>query len=459
MEVADEITLRAVGRPVDRTVRLPGSKSLTNRALLVAALAGGTSPLEGVLLADDTRLMIEALRALGIGVQELASDPSGRREAAEVVVEGRGGYWPNAEADLFCGNAGTAMRFLTAACAIGHGEYRLDGVPRMRARPIGDLVDALRSLGAPIEYEEREGYCPLRVHARGLRGGTVRLESPPSSQFVSALLMAAPYAARDVMIDVAGALPSEPYVGITLRVMEAFGAAVVEERCSTAAPGCESSPAVLGCVPGGPRKFIVPARQTYRATRYRIEPDASAAAYFLAAAALTGGRVTVEELGAVSCQGDARFVEVLERMGCRVDRTQDATTVWGPADGRLRGIDVDLNAMPDTAPTLAVLAAFAEGPTRIRNVGNLRIKETDRLAALAAELRRMGVETTVHLDEIEIRPAGPPKSAVIETYDDHRMAMSFALAGLRVDGLVIRNPRCVSKTFPGFFELWAELGR
>ena len=450
MDVSDEITLRAVARPVDRTVRLPGSKSLTNRALLVAALAGGTSPLEGALLADDTRLMIEALRALGIGVREAASDPGGRREAAEVVVEGHGGYWPNAEADLFCGNAGTAMRFLTAACAIGRGEYRLDGVPRMRARPIGDLVEALRCLGALIECQEREGYCPLLVHACGLRGGTVRLESPPSSQFVSALLMAAPYAARDVMIDVAGALPSEPYVGITLRVMEAFGAAVVEERCSTAA---------LGCVPGGPWKFIVPARQTYRATRYRIEPDASAAAYFLAAAALTGGRVTVEGLGAASCQGDARFVEVLERMGCRVDRTEDATTVWGPADGRLRGIDVDLNAMPDTAPTLAVLAAFAEGPTRIRNVGNLRIKETDRLAALAAELGRMGVETAVHDDGIEIRPAGPPKSAVIETYDDHRMAMSFALAGLRVDGLVIRNPRCVSKTFPGFFELWAGLGR
>lgn len=429
MDAREQITLRPICGRIDRTVRLPGSKSLTNRALLVAALASGRSQIDGLLLADDTQLMLDAIRSLGIGI-EVDED---RRRA---VVHGCGGYWPHGDADIFCGNAGTVIRFLTAACCIGRGNYRLDGVGRMRVRPIGDLVNALRDLGAMIGYEDKEGYCPLTVHARGLRGGTVRFESPPSSQFVSALLMAAPRAARDVLIDVGGPLPSAPYVGMTLGVMEAFGVSAVEDRMC---------------------KFIVPCGQTYRATDYEIEPDASTASYFFAAAAISGGRVTVDRLGRRSCQGDVGFVNVLEEMGCRIEQTEQSTTVWGPAGGTLRGVEVDLNDMPDVAQTLAVLAAFAEGPTRIRNVANLRFKETDRLDALATELGRLGVETKVHEDGITVRPGKPPMAAAVNTYEDHRMAMSFALAGLRLDGVVIRHPDCVSKTFPGFFELWSEL--
>jgi 3-phosphoshikimate 1-carboxyvinyltransferase len=424
-----EIILRPISQPIDRTVRLPGSKSLSNRALLIAAVAQGASKISGLLLADDTHLMLDALRSLGIAIRT----DEDRRQA---VVQGRGGGWPNAEADIFCGNAGTVMRFLTAACCIGHGDYRLDGVARMRARPIGGLVDALRDLGAMVGYEENDGCCPLTIRARGLRGGTVRLDSPLSSQFVSALLMVAPRAARDVMIDIAGPLPSRPFVDMTLGVMDAFGVSVVEDRA---------------------RKFIIPCGQMYRPIDYEVEPDATAASYFFAAAAMTGGRLTVEGLGLQSRQGDAAFVEVLKKMGCRVERTEQATTVWGPP-GRLCGVDVDLNDMPDVAQTLAVLAAFAHGPTHIRNVANLRIKETDRLDALATQLGRLGVETEVREDSITIRPDTPPVAAAIDTYDDHRMAMSFALAGLRLHGVRIRHPDCVAKTFPAFFDLWSELG-
>jgi 3-phosphoshikimate 1-carboxyvinyltransferase len=424
-----EIALQRPSRPVDQTVRVPGSKSLTNRALVLAALADGKSQLDGVLLADDTQLMLDALEVLGLA-------PHLDAQRGRITIQGCGGRWPNLEGNIFCGNAGTVMRFLTAACCVGYGDFRLDGVPRMRSRPIGDLVDALRDLGALISYEADEGFCPLNLRARGLRGGTVQLARPPSSQFLSAVLMAAPRAAMDVLIDVAGPLPSEPFARMTLRIMEQFGVAVVEDRM---------------------RKFIVPAPQGYVPTHYEVEPDATAASYFFAAAAITGGRITVEGLGSETCQGDWRFVDLLEQMGCLVERLPRSTTVRGPADGRLRGIDVDLNAMPDVAQTLAVLAAFAEGPTRIRNVANLRIKETDRLAALATELGRLGVETDATADSIAIRPEDPPAAAAVETYGDHRMAMSFALAGLRLDGMTIRDPDCVSKTFPDFWQVWATL--
>ncbi len=424
-----EITLRPISHPIDYTARLPGSKSLSNRALLVAALADGVSHIEGLLLAEDSRLMVDALRSLGISVRV-------DEDKRLAVVHGRGGYWPNSEADIHCGNAGTVIRFLTAACCIGHGDYRLDGVERMRARPIGQLVDALRDLGAMIGYECKQGYCPLTLRARGLRGGTVRFDSPPSSQFLSALLIAAPRAASDVMIDLAGPLPSKPFVRMTIGVMEAFGASVLEDRMT---------------------KFIVPCGQTYRPLDYQVEPDATAASYFFAAAALTGGRVVVDGLGSESCQGDAAFVDVLRDMGCRVERTENTTTVCGPPAGALRGIDVDLNDMPDVAQTLAVLAAFADGPTHIRNVANLRVKETDRLEALAMELGRLGIKTDVREDGITVRPGKARVTGPIETYGDHRMAMSFALAGLRLDGVTILDPDCVSKTFPDFFDAWARL--
>lgn len=425
-----EIMIRPLSKPVDRSVQLPGSKSLTNRVVLMAALAQGRSELDGVLLAEDTELMADALAALGVPVLV-------NRKTRRAIVDGCGGHWPNMEATLECGNAGTVIRFLTAACAAGHGDYVLDGSSRMRQRPIGALVDALRDLGAQIGYGDREGYCPLTVRARGLRGGGVVFDRPVSSQYLSALLMAAPLATDDVMIAIEGALPSDPYVRMTLSVMESFGVSAVEDQM---------------------RRFIVPAPQMYSPSPYKIEPDASAASYFFAAAALTGGRMTVEGLGSDSVQGDIGFVKVLEQMGCRVEMDQRQATVYGPKDGMLRGVDVDLGAMPDVAPTLAVLAAFAEGPTRIRNIANLRIKETDRLAALATELGHLGVPTELHEDGITVTPRSRPVAGIIDTYNDHRMAMSFALAGLLLDGVIIRDPDCVAKTFPEFFELWETLG-
>ncbi|MCB9855400.1 MAG: 3-phosphoshikimate 1-carboxyvinyltransferase [Phycisphaerales bacterium] len=429
MERPETIRLTARSTPIDALVRLPGSKSLTNRALLLAALANGESRLDGVLLADDTRLMIDAIRSLGVPIR---IDES-RRNA---VVTGCAGRWPNAEANLFCGNAGTVLRFLTAACTIDNGHYRLDGVQRMRERPIDELVDCLRDLGAQIGYEVRQGYCPLTIHATGLRGGGIERSSTVSSQYVSALLMAGALASNDVMIGFDQPLPSRPYVAMTMQVMHAFD---------------------VGAVDRDLMRFIVPGRQTYRATNYAVEPDASAASYFFAAAAVTGGRVTVDGLGADSCQGDVGFVRVLEQMGCSVDQDACQTTVKGPAAGRLHGVDVDLGDMPDVAQTLAVIAAFADGPTHIRNVGNLRIKETDRLAALASELGAMQVDTETRDDGISIIPNVTPKAARIRTYNDHRMAMSFAVAGLRLDGMEIENPSCVNKTFPDFFNVWNDL--
>lgn len=425
----NDILLKPPPGPVDRTVCLPGSKSLTNRALLIAAIAHGRSTLDGILLADDTRIMMSALAELGVHIEvdEL------RHRAS---VPGCSGHFPNGDAELFCGNAGTVMRFLAAACCASYGEYKLDGVSRMRERPVGSLVSALRELGGQIGYLEREGFPPLGVQGKGLRGGRITIDAEISSQFVSSILMASPLAMNDVFIEIRGELVSEPYVAMTLQVMDAFGVQTVEEKL---------------------RKFIVPAPQAYQAAKFDVEPDASAASYFFAAAAVTGGRVTVEGLGLQSCQGDLGFVDLLERMGCRVEQGPRHTTVWGPKDLRLRGIDVDLNRMPDVAPTLAVVAAFAEGPTHIRNVPNLRHKESNRIAALVTELGHLGVDTELRDDGLSILPEHSPKAAAIGTYEDHRMAMSFAIAGLRVDGIVIRDADCVSKTFPEFFELWADL--
>jgi len=426
-----DYTVTPLSAPLDAEVRVPGSKSLTNRALLAAGLARGTSRLSNVLLADDTQYMIDALRSLGIPVQLDA-------ERCRAVIQGCGGHLPHGEADIYCGNAGTVMRFLTAACATAQGSYRLDGSARMRERPIGELVQALQRLGALAQYEHTEGYPPLKVHARGLAGGEVLLRSPESSQMVSALLLAGPAARNDVLIGVEGELVSKPYVAMTLAVMEAFGVEAVEHQM---------------------RKFIVPAPQTYRAREYAIEPDASSASYFLAAAGIVGGRVTVMGLSPDSSQGDAGFAEVLQRMGCGVEWSASGLTVRGPAPGaKLAALDMDLNDMPDLAQTVAVLALFAEGTTHIRNVANLRVKETDRLAALSAELAKLGAEVTERQDGLSITPPGRIHPAAIDTYDDHRMAMSFALVGLAVPGLVIRNAECVNKTFPRFFSTLEDLG-
>jgi len=426
-------TCMPIARPLDSTIRVPGSKSITNRALIVAALADGHSLLTGLLLADDTRLMIDVVRALGVAI---TVDES----AATAEVSGCGGQIPASEAELFCGNAGTVMRFGTALAAAGFGRFAFDGVERMRQRPIGGLADALRRLGTGIEYIEDDGYPPLVVHASGLRGGHVMVDSPESSQMISALLLAAPYAISDVMIEATGQVPSVPYLIMTTALMDRFGVAVVEQY-----------------KPGNV-KFIVSAPQRYQGRTLAIEPDASNASYFLAAPAIAGGRVTVKGLGTESIQGDARFVDVLERMGCEIERRNDSLTVRGPSgDRKLQGIDIDLNDMPDTAQTLAVTALFAEGPTTIRNVANLRVKETDRITALATGLGKLGARVDTFDDGLTIVPPAAPTPAAIDTYEDHRMAMSFALAGLRIPGLVINDPDCCSKTFPDFFERFTSL--
>jgi 3-phosphoshikimate 1-carboxyvinyltransferase len=419
--------------PIDATVRLPGSKSITNRALIAAALADGHSLLTDLLLAEDTILMVDALRALGIAI---TVDPG------ECVAEVTGcrGHIPAVEAELFCDNAGTVMRFCAALVALGHGRFQLDGVERMRRRPIGALLRVLQALGAGVEYLGDEGYPPIVVHAKGLCGGHVSFDSPQSSQFVSALLLAAPYAGGDVLIEVAGDVPSVPYLKLTTRVMDRFGVAVLGQYAASSA------------------RLIVEAPQRYQGTNLTIEPDASNAGYFLAAPAIAGGRGTVEHLGTGSIQGDVRFADVLEQMGCQVERAPTTLTVFGPVAGeKLRGVDVDLNAMPDMVQTLAALALFAEGPTTIRNVANLRIKETDRLAALNRELTKLGARVEEWPDGLRIHPPGQITPAALDTYDDHRMAMSFALVGLGSPGIVINDPQCCRKTFPDFFERFEQL--
>jgi 3-phosphoshikimate 1-carboxyvinyltransferase len=417
--VSDSILIQPVSRPIHGSIRPPGSKSITNRALIVAALAEGDSELRGVLDSRDTQVMFDSLGRLGIGCSH---DPA-RRVA---VIEGCGGRIPAGSADLYLENSGTSIRFLTAAVALGRGEYRLDGNERMRERPIADLVETLNELGGNVTCSPT-GCPPVVVRGRGLRGGSARVRGDVSSQFLSGLLMAAPGADGQVELIVEGELVSRPYVDMTLAVMQAFGVVVDSSLVI--------SPAV------------------YRARVYEIEPDASAASYFFAAAAITGGTVTVEGLGRGALQGDVGFVDALSRMGCTVSYRERSITVTG---GPLHGIDIDMNHISDTAQTLAVTAVFASSPTRIRNVTHMRHKETDRVAAVVTELRRMGIEAEEAPDGLTVYP-GSPRPATIATYDDHRMAMSFALAGLRAPGIRIADPGCTRKTYPGFFEDLATL--
>jgi 3-phosphoshikimate 1-carboxyvinyltransferase len=426
--MTNPLPITPLARPVNGMVAIPGSKSITNRALLLAALAEGPSRVTGALFSDDTRYMAAALQALGITVR--ADEPG---EVYE--VEGKGGRILAKEADLFVGNAGTAARFLTAFLTLGHGRYRLDGIPRMRQRPMGDLLDALRQLGVDVRAEHGDDCLPIIVRGHGLAGGKATLRAGLSSQFLSALLMVAPLSRDGVEIALQGELASQPYVEMTMRMMEQWGARATHEEF---------------------RRFHVPGGQRYRAQTYRVEPDASGASYFFAAAAVTGGRVRVEGIGYPGAlQGDLDFVKALGQMGCLLSTCRDYTEVRGPE--RLRGIDVDMNAISDTVMTLAAIAPFADGPTTIRNVAHIRHKETDRLAALATELRRLGVTVEEREDGLTIHPAAALRPAVIETYDDHRMAMSFAITGLRAPGIALRDPECVNKTFPDFFERLAKL--
>jgi len=422
--------IQPVTRPVDGTVAVPGSKSITNRALLLAALASGPSRLAGALFSDDTRYMATALERLGIAVR--ADEPG-----AVYEVEGTGGHIPAREADLFIGNSGTTARFLAAFLALGKGRYRLDGDPPMRnERPIGDLLDALRQLRVDITCEAKENFLPLLIQSGGGRGGRVTLRAGKSSQYLTGLLLVAPLLADGLEIVIEGEVVSQPYIEITLRMMEQWGVTVENEDF---------------------RRFTVPGGQTYRAQAYSIEPDASGASYFFAAAAVTGGRVRVPGLGKKSLQGDTAFVDVLSRMGCTVEKAENHIEVRGPATRR--GVDVDMNAISDTVMTLAAIAPFASGPTTIRNVAHIRHKETERIRATATELRRLGVAVEEFEDGLTIHPETTLRPAVIQTYDDHRMAMSFAITGLRTAGVAIADPGCVAKTFPDFFARLDKLCR
>ena len=423
-----DITLTPFERPFHTTIAPPGSKSLTNRALVIAALADGVSSLSNVLIADDTEVMIAGLQALGY---KLHVD----RKKGRVRVHGKAGAVPAKKADIACGNSGTTIRFLTALCSLGNGAYRLSGTARMRERPIGELVELLTALGGHVRYEEREGYPPVIVEADGLAGGTTTFPAAHSSQYLSAALMAAPYAETDVIVALEPGQTSWPYVEMTARLMLLFGAQAI---ISLDHP--DVRPKELRVFHG-----------VYGARDYTIEPDASNATYFMAAAAVRpGARVTIPGLGRGSLQGDVGFGEVLEKMGAAVTLDDDSVTVDGAE--RLRGIDVDMGAMPDAAMTLAAIAVFAHGRTTIRGLHTFRVKETDRLAAIEAELRKLGATVEVEGDTLHIDPPHALRPATIDTDDDHRMAMAFAVVGARAAGITIRDSECVSKTYPRFFE-------
>jgi 3-phosphoshikimate 1-carboxyvinyltransferase len=427
-----DLQLQPISKPFTATVTPPGSKSLTNRALVLAALADGISDVGNVLFADDTLVMIDCLTRLGF---HLRVD----RNAKLVRVHGRGGRIDATSAELFCGNSGTTMRFLTALCTLGRGTYALDGVPRMRQRPIGQLVDVLQNLGGRIECVMERGFPPLRVHADGLPGGIARFGAGLSSQFLSAILMAAPHARNEVRLDLDPPLTSWPYVAMTMRLMDDFG--VTSELLRDPKTGL-------------PTRIVIP-RGTYRAASLEVEPDATAASYFLAAAAINeGSKVTIDGLGKHSLQGDVGFADVLHKMGASLIYGRDFITLTGTE--LFEGIDIDLSDMPDTAQTLAVACLFAEGESTLRGLHTLRHKETDRLTALSTELQKMGAQVEVTDDSLTITPPQHVRPATIDTYDDHRMAMSFAVAGTRVP-VVIRCAECVNKTYPTFFDDLARL--
>ena len=406
-------------------VRVPGSKSLTNRALLIASLANGTTHLSNALFSDDSHYFASALQSLGF---ELQMDEA----HSEITITGLGGSIPAQRAELFIGDAGTAARFLTAFLALGHGKYILDGDSRMRQRPIHDLVSAVRQLGADIHAPS--GCPPVTILAEGLRGGQISVSGDLSSQFLSALLMVAPYARQSIEINVSTALNSKPYVDMTLAVMSDFGIEVQRESHE---------------------RFVVQPACYQSKEDYLIESDATAASYFFAAPAICAGTVRVDNISRQSRQGDLAFLDVLEKMGCIIVDGADYIEVTNST--RLRGVDVDLRDMPDVAQTLAVIAPFASTPTRIRGIASARLKETDRIHATYVELTRLGVRVEEYSDGMTIYPCEMMRPAHIRTYDDHRMAMAFALIGLRLPGIMIDDPTCVSKTFPNYFEALESL--
>jgi 3-phosphoshikimate 1-carboxyvinyltransferase len=418
------------------TVRLPGSKSISNRVLLLAALAEGTSEVRDLLHSDDTERMLDALRTLGVMVESLGDDA--------FRVTGCSGDFPVKQARLFLGNAGTAFRPLTAVLALAGGKYELSGVPRMHERPIGDLVDALRQLGADIQYLGNDGFPPLQIAPAQLAGDIVQVRGDVSSQFLTGLLMALPLLGRTVSVEVVGELISRPYIEITLAMMARFGVKIERQ---------------------GWRRFAVFGGQRYRSPgTIHVEGDASSASYFLAAGAIGGGPVRVEGAGRDSVQGDVRFAGALQQMGARIEMGDNWMEARAPQGGRLQAIDLDCNHIPDAAMTLAVVALFADGATTLRNIASWRVKETDRIAAMATELRKLGATVEEGADYLRITPPAasyrpPAAGSAIDTYDDHRMAMCFSLAAFGGAGVRINDPGCVAKTFPDYFAEFARITR
>jgi len=418
--IRDPYEIEPLAGPVDATVVVPGSKSITNRALVCAALASGTSTLDGVLLADDTEAMIDCLGALGL---EVDVDRTVRR----LRIRGGAGTLPRTTAALDARLSGTTSRFIAPMLALGDGPYRLDGGRPLRARPMAPGLRALVELGATVVEESEPGHLPVSIGGGAVNGGEIRLPADLSSQFASGLLLVAPCLERGLVVRLDGDVVSRSYLDMTVAVMEQFGARVEQPD---------------------PRTFVV-APGGYEATDVHIEPDASAASYFFAAAVIAGGRVRIDGLGLSSLQGDLAFVDVLGDMGATVELGSDYTEVTSART--LHGITVDMGDLSDTAQTLAAVAVFADGPTEVTGIGFIRRKETDRIAAVVTELRRCGIDATETDDGFRIVP-GPLRAATIETYDDHRMAMSFALLGLRAPGICIADPGCVAKTFPTYWD-------
>jgi 3-phosphoshikimate 1-carboxyvinyltransferase len=405
------LPIKPLLQPLAASIRVPGSKSLTNRALLIAALADGTTRITNALFSDDSRYFANALKTLGFNVRldEVNS---------EMTITGLGGRIPSGKAEIFIGNAGTAARFLSAFLTLGNGEYVLDGEPRMRERPIGDLIDALHQLG--VELEGTNHCPPVQIFAKGLLGGKTKIAGNISSQFLSALLMVAPYAISPIEIEVTTELNSKPYVDMTIAMMQDFGVKIERQ---------------------GYEHFAIRPSSYFSLPSCSIESDASAASYFFAAPAICGGTVRVENISRNSKQGDIAFLDILGQMGCIIRENNNAIEVTSTSS--LKGIDVDMRDIPDTAQTLAAIAPFASSPTRIRGIASARVKETDRV----------GVSVEEHEDGMTIYPCDKIQPATIQTHKDHRMAMAFSLIGLRMEGVTIENPACVSKTFPKFFEV------
>lgn len=419
--------IQPIRKPINATIEVPGSKSYTNRALLVAAMARGTSTLTGALFSDDTRYMSASLRKLGVKIDA-------DEKQARFDIHGNGGDIPVSSADLYIGNSGTTSRSLTAYVSLGHGKFIIDGDEPMRhGRPIADLLDALRQIGVSARTQFENGHLPVIIQADGLEGGKTQLDISKSSQFLTALLLIAPYAKNGMEIEILGSR-TMPYIDITRSVMTAFGVQVISEDY---------------------KFFRIEGGQQYQPRVYNIEPDASNASYFFAAAALTGGRVTVQHLNLDSAQGDLQFIHILEQMGCQTNVSNTGITVTGPRC-QLKGVDVDMRTISDTALTLAAIAPFADSKVTIRNIEHTRWQETDRIHAMVTELRKLGVPVVEHQDGLEISPASITPAA-IDTYEDHRVAMAFSLVGLKANGIRIKDPECVNKTFPDYFEVLEQL--